>query len=344
VVSVSNRRSNKPMKFVKYMPRLPCRFTQLFEAKPELTTDTERYRGAIEAAVQLEHAGQRILLGCRQDHYLLNVIQNEILRDAALIAFSRAVAVIENLHAVHGQELLRQRQMQLNDIAHIEARVKALRAAYDREVEACHREATRVSRAKNDAYERVKSAAEDEHRAAVIFAAETASPINPAAGDLQQRLQHYHVGYLNKLENLELERQIKVTLLKKACEDQAAPLWQEYLDTYGVVERNFQSLWAEAKKQRDSAIATLQIELEASLISHRAAIDTAYAPFYAAERALELAARALLQQMHEVRKGSSALLADGISELFALAQAKTAKPTTAKPTNTNQDIDTTGGA
>lgn len=305
------------MKLVTYMPRPICRFPQLLGDKPEATTDLERYQNAVEAAVKLEHAGLQVMLSCRQDHYLLNVIQKEILHDAARIAFSRLVGVFENLHAVRVQELVSQRQRQLTAIQPMQAEVMALRTSCDLEIEACHREQTRLGREKNDAFELLKSTAEDEHSTAKILAAEIGRPIDPIINALPERLEQYKAAYLKELKQLSDETQLKIKAIKKNCEEKAGPKWQEYLEASAKIERDFQSLCDQAKKERESAIANAQTELELCLTDGRAALDAVYAPFYAAERALELAAKALLQQMHEVRTSSSQLVASSISKMYS---------------------------
>ncbi len=332
------------------MRRPVCRFPQLLGDKPDSTTDLERYHNAVEAAVKLEHAGLQVMLSCRQDHYLLNVIQNEILHDAARIAFSRAVGVFENLHAVRVQELVCRRQRQLTAIQPMQAEVIALRAACELEIKACHREETRLGWQKNDAYALLKCAAQDEHRTATIIAAEIGRPIDPVVNALPERLKQYEAAYLKELEQLTNESQLKVKALKNSCEEKIAPIWREYLEATAKVESDFQTLCNQAKEECESAITSAQTELETCLTASRAAIDAVYAPFYAAERALELAAKALLQQMHEVRAGSNQLVADAISKMYSQGLSKAEKSTNKNKVdieieiNSAFDIDTTGGA
>ena len=307
------------------MPNPICRFPQLFSAKPETAIDLERFHRAVAAAVKFDNAGVRGISECREGHNLLQIIQKEILRDAALVAFSQAVQALEKEHKqVIVQQLCAERDQRVAQVEHFRTEVMAMRSACEVAVNDCFRQENEKSRALQEQLNAYQRTARDKHAIAVAFAEETGrQPSLGGDGDashMAAQIAAVEETYRKERQALMDERDAQVATLKRTCETTAKPLWSQYTDGYQQAQAAFIEALDLSKLALRAEIAAKQERLENDLASACTEIDELYKPFYEAAQALQAANQALVEQMKTLRTEGSARLASSISGLFDPAE------------------------
>ncbi len=303
-----------PLSYGRPMNRFPA----LFGDSPETTIVPDRLWNAIAAATRFEGVSKQVS-DCQHNHYLLRVIQREVLRDAAELAFTRQVDVLKEDHekrVIPALQAAYQERM-----AEIEPDLVPWRTL-ESDCTAAVSEAFRVEGEadRQDRQEHLRILHDLELRlaTATTFAAESKLPMSDEDAQLADRIVQLKSEYDQRRNARVTERERVSRELKRQCEDAKRPIWASYRSRQEEAKRAFDETIRHAQRELRAKIDALRQKFEQAFVEAERRLNAQYAYLTGAEEALQAAIAAYATQMKEAREKSAQTVSSDITTLFAI--------------------------
>lgn len=303
------------------------RFPGLFGDKPEATIVPDRLFNAIAAATRFDGVAA-LLRSCQHDHYLLQVIQCEVLRDASRFAFTKQVDVLKADHEKRiVPELQAAYRARLAELEPLLERWRGLEAACKTAVEDTYTAEGAEWRRLREERDRVVSGLEMSLAIAQAFAAESGLPLSEDDAQLAARIAEAKAQHELARSAAVTERERVVTELKRQCEADKRPLWAEYDREQTAAKRQLDEAVSQAGRDLRQKIEDLRHKFEEALASAEAQVNAQYGALNEGEQQLQAAVAAFAAQMKTARTESARAVSAGITALYAIKAVE--EPTTA---------------
>lgn len=294
------------------------RFPGLFGDKPEATIVPDRLFNAIAAATRFDGVAA-LLRSCQHDHYLLQVIQCEVLRDASRFAFTKQVDVLKADHEKRIlPELQAAYQARLAELAPVLERWRGLEAACKVAVNDTYTAESAEWRRLGEERDRVVAGLEMSLAIAEAFAAETGLPLSEDDAQLAGRIAEAKAQYELGRSAAVTERERVITQLKRQCEADKRPLWAEYDREQTAAKQRFDEAVRLAGQDLRQKIEDLRHKFEEALAAAEAQVNAQYGALNESEQQLQAAVAAFAAQMKAARTESAQAVSAGITALYAI--------------------------
>lgn len=310
------------MIYLTYQPNPMCRWRNLWGDQPETTFDADRLKQAVAKSVHFEGAGIKSITDARYWQNMLHVIQREILKDAATVAYSRAVTALKDAHKARVEELSATCRARIDELKPLLERLRQLDADRDAAVNQAYTDESSIWYPLAAERDREIARLEEALTSAKTFAEEAGRELDAEAAQLPARIEALKAHYEGENTRLHREREATVTRLKRECEEARRPIWVEYQREQEAAQQAFKTAKQEAEAQLRKDTEALHRRFVAKLEAAEAELNAAYGPMYEAADALEAAAKALAVQMKTVRGESGKLLATHIAGIMAPDQGE----------------------
>lgn len=310
-----------------YYGRPLNRFPGLFGDQPEKTIVSDRLFNAIAASTRFAGV-PGLLRECQHDHYLLQVIQCEVLRDAAKLAFTKQVdALRADLEKRRIPELQTAYQARLEELKPLLARWRGLDETCRAAVNGTY--SAEAAQWRKDSNERDRIVADLELKLAIAtaFAAESGLPLTEADAQIPGRIAEAKADCERKRSAQSAERDRVVRELKQKCEEDKRPLRAEYDREQAAAKQALDEAVRQAQEELRQKVDALREKFEQALNDAEAQVNAQYGPLNEVEKQMQTAVAAFAAQMKAVRGESARAVSAGISTLFAI-QAIEEQPTT----------------